>query len=97
MLLRTITKILAEQKGFSFSKNTIWDTTNTQKAFFYRVENIPIHAYLGVRLSLEFDYKYTYLSFSPAYRFRDSDKYSKTALKAFADLFSTRINGKKPN
>ena len=97
LLLRTITKILAEQKGFSFSKNTIWDTTNTQKAFFYRVENIPIHAYLGVRLSLEFDYKYTYLSFSPAYRFRDSDKYSKTALKAFADLFSTRINGKKPN
>lgn len=97
LLLRAVTKILAEQKGFSFSKDKIWDTADAKKAFFYRVENTPIHAYLAVRLSLEFDYKYTYLSFNPTYQFRDADRYSKTTIKAFADLFSSRINSTKPN
>lgn len=97
LLLRAVTKILAEQNGFAFSKDKIWDAADAKKAFFYRVDGIPIHAYLGVRLSLEFDSKYTYLSFVPAYHFRDSDRYSKSAIKAFADSFSSRINGTKPN
>ena len=97
LLLRAITKILADKNGLEFSKDKIWDTKDSKKAFFYRVENTPIHAYLGVRLSLEFDYKYTYLSFIPAYHFRDSDRYTKSVIKTFADSFSARINGAKPN
>lgn len=97
LLLQTATRLLAEQKGFSFSKDKIWNTTDAKKAFFYRVEDTPIYAYLGVRLSLEFDYKYAYLSFVPTYQFRDADRYSRPAIKAFADLFSSRINSKKPN
>lgn len=97
LLLRAVTRILAERNGFSFSKDKIWDSTDTKKAFFYRINNVPIHAYLGVRLSLEFDYKYTYLSFVPAYHFRDLDIYTRSVIKSFADFFSVRINGAKPN
>ena len=97
LLLKTITRILAERNGFSFSKDKIWDSKDTKNAIFYRISNRPIHAYMGVRLSLEFDYKYTYLSFVPAYHFRDSDKYTRDVIKSFADLFSTRVNGSKPN
>ena len=97
LLLRAVTKILAEQKGLSFSNDKIWDTTDAQKTFFYRIDKTPIHAYFAVRLSLEFDDKYIYLSFNPAYQFRDAEKYSKTTIKVFSDLFSSRINGTKPN
>lgn len=97
LLLRAATRILAERNGFAFSKDKIWDSTDTKKAFFYRVDNVPIHAYLGVQLSLEFDYKYTYLSFVPTYHFRDSDRYTRPVVKSFADSFSARINGAKPN
>ncbi len=97
LLLRAVTRILAERKGFSFAKDKIWDSKDAKKVFFYRIDNIPIHAYLGVQLSLEFDYKYTYVSFAPAYHFRDSDIYTRSAIKSFADLFSAKINGAKPN
>lgn len=97
LLLRAVTRVLAERNGLAFSKNKIWDTKDAKKAFFYRVENTPIHAYMGIRLSLEFDYKYTYLSFVPAYHFRDSDRYTRPVIKTFADLFSARINNSKPN
>lgn len=97
MLLRAATRILAERNGHSYSKDTIWDTKDSRKAFFYRIDNVPIHAYMGVRLSLEFDFNYTYLTLVPAYHFRDSEKYTRTVIKAFADSFSARINNTKPN
>ena len=50
LLLRAVTRVLAEKNGFAFSKDKIWDVKDTKKAFFYRVDNVPIHAYMGVRL-----------------------------------------------
>ena len=97
LLLQTVTRVLAEKNGFAFSKDKIWDIKDAKKAFFYRIANVPIHAYLGIRLSLEFDYKYTYLSLVPAYHFREQDRYTKSTIKAFSDLFSSRINNTKPN
>ncbi len=97
LLLRAVTRILADKSGLSFSKDKIWDTKDSKNEFFYQIENSPIHAYFGVRLSLKFDCKYTYLSFVPAYHFRDSDRYTKSVIKLFADAFSVRINGSKPN
>lgn len=97
LLLRAITRILADKNGLAFSKDKIWDTKDPKKIFFYQIEGTPIYAYFGVRLSLKFDYRYTYLSFVPAYHFRDSDRYTKPVMKSFADSFSARINGVKPN
>ena len=97
LLLRTITRILADKNGLAFSKDKIWDTNDSKKDFFYRIANTVIHACLGIRLLLEFGYKYTYLTFVPAYHFRDSDKYTKPVMKSFADAFSVEINGTKPN
>lgn len=97
LLLRAVTRALAERNGLCCSKDKIWDDKDAEKAFSYHIGNVPIHAYMGVRLSLEFDYKFTYISFVPAYHFRDSGKYSNTTIKAFADLFSARINSTKPN
>lgn len=97
LLLRAVTRILAERKGLAFSKDKIWDSKDARKTFFYRVENVLIHAYFGVQLSLKFDYKYTYVSFVPMYHFRDSNTYTRPIIKSFADSFSARINRAKPN
>ena len=97
LLLRAVTRILAEKNGLAFSKDKIWDIKDPNKAFSYQIQGMTIHAYLGVRLSLKFDYKYTYLTFLPSYHFRDSDIYTKSVMKSFADAFSARINGGKPN
>ena len=40
LLLRAVTKILAEQKGLSFSNDKIWDTTDAQKHFFIELTRL---------------------------------------------------------
>jgi len=94
MLLRALTSILGKKSNLSFSKDRIWDTN---KSFSYKVENNLIYAYLGVQLSLVFDYKYTYISIAPTYHFRDSERYSSNIIKQFSDNFSNKINKGKPN
>jgi hypothetical protein len=94
MLLRAITSILGKNNKLSFSKDRIWDIN---KSFSYQIEGNLIYAYLGVQLSLIFDYKYTYVSIAPTYHFRNSDHYSPSVMKQFSDNFSNMINGKKSN
>lgn len=94
MLLRAIADFLGSKTNFSFSKNHIWDI---QKLFSYNIGGKIIFAYEAVALSLVFDYKNTYLSFVPAFRFRDEERYEPTIRKQFADNFSTQINNGKPN
>ena len=97
MLLRGITMVLAQSSGCAFSKNKIWDKSNTNEMFSFNIQGKEIFAYYGIKLSLKFDYKYTYLSVKPTYHFSDDVKYEKNTLKSFADAFSASINGRAPN
>ncbi len=97
MLLRGITMVLAQNSNYSFSKDKIWDTTNSENVVSFNICGQKISAYYGVKLSLKFDYKYTYLSFEATYHFCEDTKYENSTLKAFADNFSASINGKTPN
>ncbi len=97
MLLRGITMVLAQGSRYAFSKDKIWDQTNGKNKFSFNIYGQQIFAYYGVKLSLKFDYKYTYLSFEPTYHFCNDVKYANITLKAFADAFSAAVNGKTPN
>lgn len=96
MLLRGITATIAKKLNYGFSKDKIWDTTS-EKVFSFKIGENQICAYYGVKLSLKFDFKYTYLSFEPAYHFCDDTEYDENTLKFFAEAFSTLVNGKSPN
>lgn len=97
MLLRGITMVLAQSSGYAFSKDKIWDETNIKNKFSFNIQGEQIFAYYGIKLSLKFDYKYTYLSFEPTYHFCKDVKYKNATLKSFADAFSALTNGKTPN
>lgn len=97
MLLRGITMVLAQNSNFAFSKDKIWDEKEVENRFSFEILGEQIFAYYGIKLALKFDYKYTYLSFEPAYHFCDDIKYEQTTLIAFADAFSAVINGNTPN
>lgn len=97
MLLRGITMVLAQNQNCAFSKNKIWDVINDKNRVSFVIQGRKISAYLGVKLSLKFDNKYTYLSFAPTYHFCDDEKYESSTIKAFADAFLLCINGKAPN
>lgn len=97
MLLRGITMVISQGSNFAFSKDKIWDESNSENVFSFNINGKQIFAYYGIKLSLKFDYKYTYLSFEPTYHFCKDDKYENITLKAFADAFSSLTNGKAPN
>lgn len=97
MLLRGITMVLAQSSNYDFSKDKIWNSSNSETKFVYNMYGKQIAAYYGVKLSLKFDFNYTYLSFEPTYHFCDDIKFEKEILKAFADTFSAHINDKAPN
>lgn len=97
MLLRGITMVISQGSNFAFSKDKIWDEANSENVFSFNINGKQIFAYYGIKLSLKFDYKYTYLSFEPTYHFCKDDKYENITLKAFADAFSSLTNGKAPN
>lgn len=94
LLVLTLTALLGTKKGYAYSKDSIW---SLNRSFFYRIDNAPIHAFLGVKLDLKFDSKYTYLAVTPNYHFRSSDCYSRSTKKQFSDYFASRINNQKPN
>lgn len=94
MLLRTATAILGTKTNLAFSKDRIW---NIKKKFSYTIDGKQIFAYEGVELSLVFDYKYIYISFSPSFHYQAEEKYESAVNKQFADCFTAKINNGKPN
>lgn len=96
MLLRAITMVLAQSSNYDFSKDKIWDS-NSENKFVCDIYGKQIAAYYGVKLSLKFDFRYTYLSLEPTYHFCDDIKYDNEILKTFADAFSEQVNNKTPN
>lgn len=94
LLLKTITRIIAENRGLGFSKEKIWDTKEVVK---YRIGTKTITAFSGVKLAILFDEKNTYLTFAPSYIYADDISLTKDEKKQFADYFNLRVNNGRPN
>lgn len=94
LLLKTVTRLLAENKGLGYSKEKIWDT---HELFKYQIGSRVISAYKGIKLSLLFDTKNIYLTVAPSYMYADNEEFSKEEKKLFADAFNLHINNGRPN
>jgi len=94
LLLKTVTRIMAEAHNLGYSKDKIWDTKDVLK---YQIGGKTLTAFSGVRVSIVFDTKYSYLTFAPSYMYADSRKLSKEERKQFADKFSVAVNNNRPN
>lgn len=94
LLLKTVTRLLAENKGLGYSKEKIWDT---RELFKYQVGCRIISAYKGIKISLLFDMKNTYLTVAPSYIYAGDEELSKEEKKVFADAFNLHINNGRPN
>ncbi|MDD2362160.1 MAG: SIR2 family protein [Oscillospiraceae bacterium] len=94
MLLRTVTIALAKKfKIESDNRNRIWD----KKTFKCNISGKNFIAFEGIKLSLKFDWKYTYVTLNPTYIFPKGTLLSKLERKAFADQFFQKVNNDKPN
>ena len=94
LLLKTLVHILAVSHGLGHSKDKIWDTKEVLK---YRIGTKMVTAYLGVKLALLFDYKYSYLTLVPSYMYADNVILTSEERKQFADRFNERVNNGRPN
>jgi NAD-dependent SIR2 family protein deacetylase len=94
LLLKTVTAIIGQSNDLPFSKDKVWDTTQKMTR---RIGSQSISAYIGVRFSLLFDTKYSYITITPTFSYENSDTYSREERKQFADVFTAEVNGGKPN
>ena len=94
LLVKTITRVIAEHGKLGYSKNKIWDTSKTVS---FQIDGNRITAYQAIKLSILFDDKYSYISLAPSFMYADSVQFSKEVKKQFADSFSANINNGRPN
>lgn len=93
LLLKTITRIIAETHNLGYSKDKIWDTKDVLK---YQTGSRTLTAFSGVKVAIVFDSKRSYLTFTPSYMYADNEL-SKEEKKQFADRFSVSVNNHRPN
>ena len=94
LLLKTITRIIAETHNLGYSKDKIWDTKDIIK---YQIGGKTLTAFSGVQIAIVFDSKNTYLTFAPSYMYADDETLQKEEKKRFADRFSATVNNGRPN
>ena len=93
MLVKTVTRIIAETHNLGYSKDKIWDTKDILK---FQIGSRTLTAFSGVRIAIVFDSKHPYLTFVPSYMYADNEL-SKEEKKQFADRFSASLNNHRPN
>ena len=94
LILKTIAYLLGTKGRISFSKDKLWDTNEVIK---YSIGGKIITGYQGVHLSLLFDKKYSYLTFTPTYIYADETVYSDEEKREVADKYNASINNGQPN
>lgn len=94
LLLKTVTAIIGRINSLPYSKDKVWDTTQKINKC---IGNRTIVGYKGVRFSLFFDTKYSYITATPTFIFDSSINLSREEKKQFADSFTTEVNLGKPN
>lgn len=94
LLIKTITCLLGKQYSLMYSKNKIWDVNKPIKK---RVSDKLVIAYRGIKVSLLFDSKYSYITLEPTFVLDKDIKITHDEMKQFSDDFSQSINLGKPN
>lgn len=94
LLLKTVTAVIGKTSSLPYSKDKVWDITQT---FSRRIAGRTIVAYKAVRFALFFDTKYTYITVTPAFTYDSGIILTNEEKKQFADSFSAEINSGKPN
>lgn len=94
LLLKTITFILATKSNMKCSKDRIWDNNDY---IHYTSNGKAVTAFKGVKLSLIFDDRYSYITVTPSYALPKNIQLSKTEKKEFADWYCAQINKMQPN
>lgn len=61
------------------------------KKINYTINGKNIEAYQGIRFSLFMDWKYSYLTLTPAFYYKDRNNVSKEENKEFSDRFMEQI------
>lgn len=94
LLIKTVTRIMAQFHNLGYSKDKIWDTKDVVR---YQIGGKSLTAFSGVKIAVVFDNKNTYLTFAPSYMYTDIDELSREEKKLFADYFSATVNNGRPN
>lgn len=94
LLLRAFTTIIGQSCSLLHNKNTVWDPNSKVE---YQIGNRIITAFKGIRLSLLFDWKFKYVTFTPTFVYENNLKLSRAERKQFSDNYSLEINNRKPN
>ena len=76
------------------SKDRIWDNNDY---IHYTSNGKAVTAFKGVKLSLIFDDRYSYITVTPSYALPENIQLSKTEKKEFADWYCAQINKMQPN
>lgn len=76
------------------SKDRIWDNNDY---IHYTSNDKAVTAFKGVKLSLIFDDRYSYITVTPSYALPENIQLSKTEKKEFADWYCAQINRIQPN
>lgn len=94
LLLKTLTTLLGQTHSLMHYKNKVWDT---KKQITVQIGNRVITVYKGVKLSLLFDNKYSYITLVPAFMLDEDIDLTHDEKKQLADAFSFSINSQRPN
>lgn len=95
LMLKAITLILALKNNLECNhKNRIWDVNEVYTSI---VRNKKITSYKGLEISLFFDDKRSYISFTPTFILPKEVELEKQDRKEFSRAFNLFVNAQKPN
>ncbi|MDR1003228.1 MAG: SIR2 family protein [Oscillospiraceae bacterium] len=94
LLLKTMTAVIGQSNSLPFSKDKVWDTNEVVNR---RIGSQSITAYKGVRFSLLFDMKFSYITITPTFSYEKGVTFTREEKKQFADAFTAEVNAGKPN
>jgi hypothetical protein len=94
LLLKTLVAIIGRSHSLAYSKDKIWDTN---QRISKQIGQRNISAYKGVKLSLFYDWKLTYVTITPSFMYEKDLVLTREERKQFADAYNLEINNGKPN
>ncbi len=94
LLIKTLTALLGQTHSLMYYKNKVWDK---KQQMTVPIGDRAITIYKGVRFSLLFDNKYSYITLVPAFVADKDIDLTHDEKKQLADAFSSNINSGQPN
>lgn len=94
LLKRTVIHIISRKKNLPCWNNVIW---NPKLKFSIKIGNKYIEAYEGINIELFFDNRFSFVTFTPSFKYVDKRLLNREEHKEFSRLFTLKTCGGKPN